>query len=93
MFRLCNIFKIGDVITDLVQGSQGRVYVTSAGDRATTKVITLMEESKMQNLKCFDISGVPEGLLLIREVGEKLVALTADSNTLVIAQGIETGVK
>jgi hypothetical protein len=52
-----------------------------------------MEESKMQNLKCFDISGVPEGLLLIREVGEKLVALTADSNTLVIAQGIETGVK
>lgn len=38
----------------------------------------------MNNLKCIDVSGLPDGATLVRDIGQKLLILSADSKSLVI---------
>jgi len=59
------------------------VYVLAAD--SPPKVITLMEESRMQNLKCFDVAGLPEGIAQLRELGPRLIAVGPETNKLRIA--------
>jgi hypothetical protein len=86
LFRLCNIFKVGDLISDFVSSSS-LCYVTT--DQGAPKIITLARDSRMGNLKCFDLAGLQEvGVALIREVGKHLVALSSDGARIVVADGV-----
>jgi hypothetical protein len=87
LFRLCNIFKVGDLISDFVSSSSSLCYVTT--DQGAPKIITLARDSRMGNLKCFDLAGLQEvGVTLIREVGKHLVALSSDGARIVVADGV-----
>jgi hypothetical protein len=94
MFRLCNLFKLGNFITDLYQDLTGQLYVSTDSDTlidhqhstSSLKLIKLMDDSKMNNLKCIDVSGLPDGATLVRDIGQKLIILSADSKSLVITK-------
>lgn len=86
LFRLCNIFKVGDLISDFVSSSS-LCYVTT--DQGAPKIITLARDSRMGNLKCFDLAGLQDvGVSLIREVGKHLLALSEDGARIMVAEGV-----
>ena len=60
MFIFCNIFKVGDIITDIIQSeSKKHCYILTDG---SPKVITLDTESKMNKLRSIEIFGFSNGI-------------------------------
>jgi uncharacterized membrane-anchored protein len=58
-------------------------------DQGAPKIITLARDSRMGNLKCFDLAGLQDmGVSLIREVGEHLLALSEDGARIIVAEGV-----
>lgn len=83
LFRLCNIFTLGTVITHL--GGLNSVVVANTPDKAW--VIVQNRTSNFENLKCIEVAGM-QGTMKAVSMGEKIVGIRAGGRV-VVAEGIE----